>query len=138
MRNRQIQILYGVSAIQILGLFGISKNREIGTIVAASGTAVLLGYATGLLTKREKKQVCKNCRAIIPKNSRICPECGYCYKEDIAEEKLTEYIEKQKEMTSEQIDHDFERIESVTVDEMLAYDGDIEDFLQNRCNEENF
>lgn len=138
MRNRQVQILYGVSSIQILGLLCISKNSEIGIIMAASGIAVLLGYATGLLTKREKKQVCKNCKAIIPKNSRICPECGFCNKEDIAEEKLTEYIEKQKEMTSEQIDHDFEQIESISVDEMLGYDGDIEDFLQNRCNEENF
>ena len=38
-------------------------------------------------------------------------------------------------MTSEKIDHDFEKIESIVVDEMAAYDGDIEDFLENRSRE---
>lgn len=135
MRNRQVQILYGVGVIQILGLFCINKDKNWGIVMVAAGIAALLGNATGLLNKQEKGSICKKCKSVIPRGNRICPECGYIVKEEISEDELTEYIEKEKEMTSEQIDHDFEKIESISVDEMMSYDGDIEDFLQNRCNE---
>lgn len=52
--------------------------------------------------------------------------------------KLTEFIEKEKEKerSSEQIDCDFEKIETLAVEEMLSFDGDIENFLKRRGKEE--
>lgn len=138
MRNRQIQLLYGIGVMQILGTACYMLGKQAGGILIIGGTILLIGYATGLLVKEEKEMVCPECQTLIPKKSRICPECGYRYREGIPENKLTEYIEQEKEaaMTSEKIDHDFEKIESIVVDEMAAYDGDIEDFLENRSREE--
>lgn len=39
-------------------------------------------------------------------------------------------------MSSEQIDCDFEKIETLAVEEMLSFDGDIENFLKRRGKEE--
>lgn len=138
MRNKMVPVLYGISVIQVLGMMCIATGKQAGLAVVASGTAVLFGCATGILAQGSKMMICPECKTRIPKKSRICPECGYRYREGIAENKLTEYIsqEKEKEMTSEEIDCDFEKIESITVDEMMAYDGDIGEFLKNRCREE--
>lgn len=135
MRNKQVQILYGISIIYIAGMLSIHAAPQIGAALTAIGTVCLLAYTTGILIKGDNKMVCKNCRSIIPQKSRICPECGFCYSEGIAEDKLTEFIAQQKEMSSEQINREFEKIESISLDEVAAYDGDIEDFLQNRCKE---
>ena len=137
MRNKQIQLLYGISGIQIAGIGFMIAGQMAGSVLNIVGTIALVVYATGILIEERKVKVCPKCKADIPKKDRICPECGHRYKEGISEDKLTEYIEqeKEKEQTSEKIDHDFEQIESVTVDEMTAYDGDIEDFLKNRYKE---
>lgn len=51
-----------------------------------------------------------------------------------SEEKLTEYIEKEKadEMSSEQIDDAFEKVESVSYEQAIAYDEDLEDYLKKQ------
>lgn len=109
-----------------------------GIAVAAAGTAFLVADAVGIMVKAGGKKVCPRCKADIPKQSRICPECGHRYRSGVSADKLTEYIEqeKEKEMTSEKIDYDFEKIESIAVDELASYDGDIEEFLKNRCRGE--
>lgn len=135
MKNRQVQILYGISGVQVLGLRIMAGGMEAGSVLAAVGTGILVIYATGLLAKESGRKKCPECGSLILKKNRICPECGYRYKEGIPEEKLMEVIsqEKEKEMTSEEIDHDFEQIESIAMEELAAYDGDIEEFLRNRC-----
>lgn len=134
MKNRQTQILYGISGVQILGLGIMAAGMEAGSVLAAVGTGALVIYATGLLAKESGRKECPECGSSILKKNRICPECGYRYKEGIPEEKLTEVIsrEKEKERTSEQIDHDFEQIETIALEELAAYDGDIEEFLRKR------
>lgn len=139
MKNKQVSIMYGISAIQVLGMAGIAAGKQAGIAIVASGTVILFGCATGVLVKDRKYMTCPECKTSIPKKSRICPECGHRYREGIPENKLTEFInqEKEREMTSEEIDCDFEKIESIAIDEMTAYDGDIEEFLKKRCREED-
>lgn len=138
MRNKQAQVLLGISGVQVLGIVCAAAGIQAGIAVAAAGTAFLVADAVGIMMKSGGKKVCPRCKADIPKQSRICPECGHRYRAGVSEDKLTEYIEqeKEKEMTSEQIDCDFEKIESIAVDEVASYDGDIEEFLKNRCRGE--
>lgn len=138
MKNKQVHLLYSISVIQVLGIGIAVSGGKAGVALSAVGTLILTGYVTSIWLKAGKKRICPECRSAIPKNGRICPECGYRYHEGIPEEKLTAYIEheKEEEMTSEKIDRDFEKIESIVVDEMSAYDGDIEAFLRGRGKEE--
>ena len=138
MKNKQIPFLYGISTVQLIGIIGLSVNTMAGTAVVAVGTVGILVYATANLFQRLKEKVCPECGTRIPKCDRICAVCGYRYREGIPEEKLTEFIEKEKEkeMSSEQIDCDFEKIETLAVEEMLSFDGDNENFLKRRGKEE--
>lgn len=136
--RRNVQFLYGVSMLQVLGIGFTAAGEQVGIVLSAAGTVALAACATGIWMRDGKEKVCPKCKAFIPKKSRICPECGHRYKDGVPEDRLTEYIEqeKEKELTSEKIDCDFEKIESVAVEELAAYDGDIEAFLRDR-EEEN-
>lgn len=135
--RRNVQFLYGVSVLQALGIGVTAAGVQTGIVLSAAGTAALAACATGILIRDGKEKMCPECKAYIPKKSRICPACGHRYRDGIPEDKLTEYIgqEKEKELTSEQIDCDFEKIESVALEELEAFDGDIEAFLQKRGKE---
>lgn len=135
--RRNVQFLYGVSVLQALGIGLTVAGVHAGIVMSATGTAALAARATGILIRNGKEKMCPKCKAFIPKKSRICPACGHRYRDGIPEDRLTEYIEqeKEKEMTSEEIDCDFEKIESVALEELAAYDGDIEAFLQKRGRE---
>ncbi|MDO5540354.1 MAG: zinc ribbon domain-containing protein [Eubacteriales bacterium] len=137
MKNRQVGFLFGISGMQVVGIVSVALGIHTGIVLIAAGTALLAADAAGSLIQSGMDKVCPKCKASIPKKSRICPECGHRYQDGIAEDELTEYIEREKEkdMTSEKIDHDFEKMESVAIDELMTYDGDIEDFLRNRCKE---
>lgn len=136
--RRKVQYLYGISILQVLGTGFAAAGEQAGIVLSAAGTAALAAYATCVWIQDGKEKVCPECKASIPKKSRICPECGHLYSSGIPEDKLTEYVEQEKdrERTSEQIDCDFEKIESVALEELEAFDGDIEAFLQRRGREE--
>lgn len=132
-----MQILCGIAIMQFLGWWFIAGNGHYGVFFAAGGTMLFAGYAVLLLFRGAIKKECPKCHTLISKKNRICPECGFCFTKGISKEKLTEYIEQEQEkaMTSEQIDFDFEKIETIVLDEMEAFDGDIEEFLQKRSSE---
>ena len=140
MKNKEIWICYGIGAAQSLGIAFLCASIAAGTMLIAAGTGALLIQATMALLQAGKQKECPNCGAWIPKKDRICGECGFRYYEGVPEEKLTEYIsrEQETERSSEQIDCDFEQIETLAVEEMLACDGDIETFLKNRGKEDDF
>lgn len=137
MKNKRIQILCGIGIIQILGWVLMADNWRYGVFFAAGGTMLFVGYAVSLLFMGAGKKRCPECHTITAKKNRICPECGFCFAKGIPPEELTKYIEQEQEkaMTSEQIDCDFEKIETIALEEVAAYDGDIEEFLQKRCSD---
>lgn len=138
MKNKQISVLYSTGIVQILGIGALFYNWRIGMVVFAVCAGFQICYATRLAFGEGKVKVCPECKASIPQHSRICPECGHLYQKGASEEELTGLIEKEKEeqMKSEEIDCDFEKIEEVAVDEITAFDGDIEAFLKKRESEE--
>ena len=50
----------------------------------------------------------------------------------LSEEQLTDVIEKEKEddMSSEQIDRAFEKVDTLSMEEVKAYDSELDDFLR--------
>lgn len=134
MWNRQTGFLCGICVVEAAGVIGTAAGSRNVFWAGAAGTAALAAYTASLLLGGRGKKICPECRTVIRKEDRICPECGHRFREGVPEEKLTEYIEgeKEKEMTSEQIDSAFEKIESIALDEVASYNGDIESFLRER------
>ena len=134
MKNRQIRIFYSMGVVQILGLGVLFYNWWIGVAMFAVCACFQIGYATSIVFQHGKMKVCPECKASIPKYNRICPECGHLYQKGVSEEELTGIIEKEKEeqMSSQQIDCDFEMIEEIAVEEMTSFDGDIEALLKKK------
>ena len=66
--------------------------------------------------------------------NRICPECGHLFQKGLSEEQLTDVIEKEKEddMSSEQIDRVFEKVDTLSIEEIKAYDSELDDFLRKQ------
>ena len=62
----------------------------------------------------------------------ICPECGHLFQKGLSEEQLTDVIEKEKEddMSFEQIDRVFEKVDTLSIEEIKAYDSELDDFLR--------
>ena len=54
------------------------------------------------------------------------------FKKGLSEEQLTDVIEKEKEddMSSEQIDRAFEKVDTLSMEEVKAYDSELDDFLR--------
>ena len=70
MKNRQVQILYGISGVQVLGLSIMAGGMEAGSVLAAVGTGILVIYATGLLAKESGRKKCPECGSLILKKRR--------------------------------------------------------------------
>lgn len=54
------------------------------------------------------------------------------FSKGLSEEQLTDVIEKEKEddMSSEQIDRVFEKVDTLSIEEIKAYDSELDDFLR--------
>lgn len=137
MKNKMVYVLCGIGIVQVLGWGLMAGKWRYGALLAAGGTMLFAVYMAAFFLNSTRKKKCPECHSIILKSNRICPECGFCFAKGISSEELTEYIEKEKEKTrtSEQIDCDFEKIEAIALEEVTAYDGDIEEFLQERCSD---
>ena len=121
MKNRQVQILYGISGVQVLGLSIMAGGMEAGSVLAAVGTGILVIYATGLLAKESGRKKCPECGSLILKKNRICPECGYRYKEGIPEEKLMEVMVDTSDVLS-QVDLMSQNLDNEVLEVQLLMD----------------
>ena len=94
---------------------------------------MLTVYTVYLGMEKHNKKICPECQCEIRKSYRICPECGHLFQEGLSEEQLTDVIEKEKEddMSSEQIDRAFEKVDTLSMEEVKAYDSELDDFLRN-------
>lgn len=81
-----------------------------------------------------KRKHAPECKSKIRKAYRICPECGHLFQKGLSEEQLTDVIEKEKEddMSSEQIDRVFEKVDTLSIEEIKAYDSELDDFLRKQ------
>ena len=138
MKIKQIGTCYSLIIGQLIGIVFLGIELWIGMGIIFVCTGIQFIYATISILKTSKAKICPECKTAIPQFIRICPECGHLYQQGVSEEKLTEIIEKEKEekMRSEEIDCDFEKIEEIAVEEIAAYDGDIEEFLKKREKED--
>lgn len=59
---------------------------------------------------------------------------GHLFQTGISNEKLTDFIEKEKEaeMTSAQIDKDFEKIETISIEDAITYEEELNDIFQRK------
>lgn len=128
--------------IELLGMIIIFWEWKVSICL------MVMGLITIMISVRDTKFLaaelknCPKCRFPIPLKARICPECGYSYSSPIKEEELLAIIEREQDqehdMSSEDIDCNFEKIEEVVVSEIASYDGDIEEFLLEREKKSEF
>lgn len=125
--------------IEILGIIILLWAWRIGISVILIGIMYMAIYASKKNQRKTETKNCPKCQSAIPLKARICPECGYSYAGGIREDELLEILEQEQEekMTSDDIDCNFEKIEEIVVDEVASYDGDIEEFLQEREKKSN-
>lgn len=123
--------------IEIIGIILLFFAWKIGIAIIFAGTILQVACVSKVHHQKENEtKSCPKCKSMIPLKARICPECGYSYSSGIREEELMEIIEHEQEeednMTSEEIDCNFEKIEEIAVDEITSFDGDIEEFLEEK------
>lgn len=128
--------IYGLCALQLIGLGVQVINRMAGNFIIFICSAGIILYAVKLDIEQRKFKICPKCKMKIPKKTRICPECGYQYGPSVREEELTDMIEHRRDeeeaYSEDRIDCDFEKIEEVAVDTFTLFDGDIQEFLDGR------
>ena len=134
MKKSQIIILGSLCGAEAIGLVRAINGDANGIGSCMIVTALMAVYIIYLAYQTVGKKNCPKCKSSVPSKDRICSECGHLFQNGISEEKLTEYIEKEKadEMSSEQIDDAFEKVESVSYDQSSAYDEDLEDYLKKQ------
>lgn len=118
MKKSQIIILGSLCGAEAIGLVRAINGDANGIGSCMIVTALMAVYIIYLAYQTVGKKNCPKCKSSVPSKDRICSECGHLFQNGISEEKLTEYIEKEKadEMSSEQIDDAFEKVESVSYD----------------------
>lgn len=127
-----LKILGGICCIEIVGAIGNIMGASAATGVCLGGTCLLTGYTVYLGTENLQKKICPECKSKIRKSHRICPECGFLFQKGVSEEQLTDAIEKEKEdeLSSEQLDSAFEKIDTLSIDDINAYDSELDEYLR--------
>lgn len=132
MRDVLLYILTCYTCIQVGGIILIILGVKWGIILVILGIVFGVAYLEYIWLMRLKKRRCPNCKNMVTKEKRICPVCGYLFQGGPNEEHLTEYIkkEKEKEISSGEVDSEFEKVETIALDVVDNYDGDIKEFLK--------
>lgn len=127
-----LKILSVICGIELVGAIGNVMGVAAANEILLGGTCLLAGYTVYLGTENFQKKTCPECKSKIRKAYRICPECGHLFQKGLSEEQLTDVIEKEKEddMSSEQIDRAFEKVDTLSMEEIKAYDSELDDFLR--------
>ena len=127
-----LKILSVICGIELVGAIGNVMGVAAANEILLGGTCLLAGYTVYLGTENFQKKTCPECKSKIRKAYRICPECGHLFQKGLSEEQLTDVIEKEKEddMSSEQIDRAFEKVDTLSIEEIKAYDSELDDFLR--------
>lgn len=131
-----LKILGGICFVEIVGTVGTALGYSIAVGASVVGTSLLTIYTINLGKEKLQKKICPECRCEIQKSNRICPECGHLFQKGISEEKLTDFIEKEKEdnMTSNQIDKAFEKVERISVEDVDAYEDELAEIFSRKNN----
>ena len=127
-----LKILSVICGIELVGAIGNVMGVAAANEILLGGTCLLAGYTVYLGTENFQKNTCPECKSKIRKAYRICPECGHLFQKGLSEEQLTDVIEKEKEddMSFEQIDRVFEKVDTLSIEEIKAYDSELDDFLR--------
>lgn len=127
-----LKILSVICGIELVGAIGNVMGGAAANEILLGGTCLLAGYTVYLGTENFQKKTCPECKSKIRKAYRICPECGHLFQKGLSEEQLTDVIEKEKEddMSFEQIDRVFEKVDTLSIEEIKAYDSELDDFLR--------
>lgn len=127
-----LKILSVICGIELVGAIGNVMGVAAANEILLGGTCLLAGYTVYLETENFQKKTCPECKSKIRKAYRICPECGHLFQKGLSEEQLTDVIEKEKEddMSFEQIDRVFEKVDTLSIEEIKAYDSELDDFLR--------
>ena len=127
-----LKILSVICGIELVGAIGNVMGVAAANEILLGGTCLLAGYTVYLGTENFQKKTCPECKSKIRKAYRICPECGHLFQKGLSEEQLTDVIEKEKEddMSFEQIDRAFEKVDTLSMEEVKAYDSELDDFLR--------
>ncbi|MCR2018306.1 zinc ribbon domain-containing protein [Blautia pseudococcoides] len=129
---KKIKVLCFCSLCVVVGIGLLFLRGWVGIGVIAGAMLVQAGCLAEMLVKSEKSKVCPECKSMIQRNARICYYCGYLYK-NVGDTDLTELIEEEQEkLSSKEIDYNFEQVEEITVDEVVAFDGEIEEYLKKK------
>lgn len=127
-----LKILSVICGIELVGAIGNVMGVAAANEILLGGTCLLAGYTVYLGTENFQKKTCPECKSKIRKAYRICPECGHLFQKGLSEEQLTDVIEKEKEddMSFKQIDRVFEKVDTLSIEEIKAYDSELDDFLR--------
>lgn len=132
-RSIKVKWICILSIFEIIGIaLLICRQQPLGILLLSAGVLLQIAYATGIMLHNRSYKVCTRCQSMIHKSSRICPVCGFINQGPDEEKEFSDAIDR---MSSEQIDCDFDKIEEIAVDELSAFDGDIEAFLKSKEEE---
>lgn len=102
----------------------LAEGRQINRIAMVIAVCICLpvGIITGIMAKK-RKRICPDCGRGTSRHGCVCPECGYYYQADARGKETT---------TGERFDHKLEKIEELAVDKIMAFGGNVEEFLKNK------
>ena len=120
----ELKILGSICFLEAVGTVGNIMGYHLGAGICLAGTSLLTVYTVYLGMEKTHKKICPECQCEIRKSYRICPECGHLFQEGLSEK------EKEDDMSSEQIDRAFEKVDTLSMEEVKAYDSELDDFLR--------